>query len=217
MKKSRRLVLVRHGESLWNKKGLWTGWTDIPLSTRGKKEAKLAGNVLSDIDFDFAYTSDLKRASQTLEIILSEINSKNISKIVHHAYKERHYGIFTGKNKWELQKIFGKEKFQKIRRGWDEPIPEGETLKDVYNRVVPHFKENVLPQVLKGKNVLIVAHGNTHRAIIKYLENISHEKIVEVEMDTGEAIVYEFNEKGEIISKEKRLINKQIKIERRMP
>ncbi len=207
MQKNRRLALVRHGESLWNKKGLWTGWKDVPLSAKGKKEAKLAGRALSDIKFDLAYTSDLKRAYHTLEIILSEMKLTNLSKIVHVSYRERHYGIFTGKNKWEIEKIYGKEKFRRIRRGWDEPIPEGETLKDVYNRVVPHFKENVLPQILQGKNVLIVAHGNTHRALIKYLENISHEEITEVEMGTGEVILYEFDEKGAIIAKDRRLLD----------
>lgn len=202
------LVLIRHGESLYNRKGLWTGWHDIALSAKGKREAEKAASVLLDIKFDMAFTSDLKRAYETLEIIKTELKHFDLPTIAHHAYKERHYGIYTGKSKWEIKNQIGEVKFNKLRRAWDEPIPEGETLKNVYERVIPHFIENVYTMLKNGKNILIVAHGNTHRAIIKYLENLTHEEIAEVEMATGEVIVYKIDLTGKIIHKEKRLINK---------
>lgn len=202
------LVLIRHGESLYNRKGLWTGWHDIALSAKGKREARLAASVLLDIKFDIAFTSDLKRAHETLEIIKTELKHFNLPTIRHSAYKERHYGIYSGKSKWEIKNQIGEDKFKKLRRAWNEPIPEGETLKNVYERVIPHFIDNALPELKKGKNILIVAHGNTHRALIKYLENLSHEQIAEVEMATGEVIVYKMDFAGKIIHKEKRFINK---------
>ncbi len=202
------LALVRHGESEWNKLGLWTGWHDIPLSKKGKEEAKSAAQVLIDIKFDILITSDLKRAYETLEIIKTRLNLGHLPILKHEAYKERHYGIYTGKSKWEIRSQVGESKFRKIRRGWDEPIPEGETLKDVFNRTIPHFRKNILPRISEGKNVLIVAHGNTHRAIIKHLEGLSHAEIEEIEMATGEVIVYKINPMGRIVKKEKRLINK---------
>lgn len=203
------LVLIRHGESLYNRKGLWTGWHDISLSAKGKREAKMAASVLRDIKFHMAFTSDLKRAHETLEIIKTELSHFDLPTVRHHAYKERHYGIYTGKSKWEISNLIGEEKFRKLRRAWDEPIPKGETLKNVYERVIPHFSDNVLPQLKKGRNILIVAHGNSHRALIKYLENLSHEAIAEVEMATGEVIVYKLDFTGKVIHKEKRFINKK--------
>lgn len=202
-----RLALVRHGESLWNKKGWWTGWQDILLTEKGKKEAKNAAAVLHNIKFHLAVTSDLKRAYHTLEIIKKELNLTNLTTIKHEAYKERHYGIYTGKNKWEIKKYLGKDDFQNIRRGWNTPIPEGESLKDVYNRVIPHFEREILPQITTGLNILMVTHGNTNRVIMKYLEKISDEDIAAVEIATGEVIVYKINKKGGIIHKERRNIN----------
>lgn len=202
------LVLVRHGESVWNEKGLWTGWQDVPLSVKGRKEARFAAKTLADLKFDFAITSDLKRAHETLEIIKEELGLHALPTFKHHEYKERHYGIYTGKSKWDIKKEFGDEKFRKIRRHWSEPIPNGETLEDVYKRVTAHFNINVMPNIRKGLNVLIVAHGNTHRALIKHMENLSHEEIANIEMATGEVIVYKINEKGKVIHKEKRAVNK---------
>ena len=202
------LVLVRHGESVWNEKGIWTGWQDIPLTEKGRYEAKLAAKAVFDIEFDLLVTSDLKRAFETLEIIKEELKIFHLPTVKHEAYKERHYGIFTGKSKWEIKRDLGEEKFKRIRRGWDEAIPEGETLKDVYDRTIPHFLNNIFPKLLEGENVLIVAHGNTHRAIIKHLENLSAVEISEIEMATGEVIVYQIGKRGQLIKKEKRLINK---------
>ncbi len=185
------LILVRHGESLWNAKGVWTGLTDISLSPKGREEAILAGQSLKNINLDIAYTSVLKRAKETLDEIKKVLNLNNLETIESSALNERDYGDLTGKNKWEIQKEFGEEKFLKIRRGWDTPISNGETLKDVYNRVVPYYKETILPKLKEGKNVLIVAHGNSLRALVKYLENISDANVEKLEIETGEIYKYE--------------------------
>ena len=205
------LILVRHGESVWNAKGLWTGWQDVSLTEKGKEEARLAARTLVDIKIDIAAISDLKRAHETWEVIKETLNLYNIPTLRHHAYKERHYGIFTGKSKREIKKQVGEEKFKKIRRGWDEPIPQGETLKDVYNRTIPHLRRHILPHVYQGKNVIIVAHGNTHRAIIKHLENISDREITEIEMVTGEVLVYKLDSQGKILKKERKGVSQATK------
>lgn len=201
------LVLIRHGESEWNAKGLWCGWIDVPLSEKGKREAKLAASNLKDLRFDIAFTSDLKRASHTLEIIKAELGLLSLPTIIEPAFKERHYGIYAGKNKWKIKEKIGGEKFKKLRRGWDIPIPNGESLKDVYTRVIPKFEEHIIPQIWKGSNILFVAHGNSNRALIKYLENISDEVISEIEIATGEVLIYKLDKRGKIIAKEKRLVN----------
>ena len=136
-----KLILVRHGESLWNAKGIWTGLTDISLSKKGREEARSAGMALKDIKIDIAYTSPLARANQTLDEIAHSLPSPIILTIKNKALNERNYGELTGKNKWEIEKEFGEEKFLDIRRGWNVPIPKGETLKDVYNRVVPYYQK----------------------------------------------------------------------------
>lgn len=199
-----KLALVRHGESEWNKLGLWTGWQDIPLSSGGKKEAQVAAQLLKDIDFHHFFTSDLVRAIETLEIIKKELNKTHLPVIKHHALKERNYGEFTGKNKWEIKKQVGAIRFLQIRRGWDSPIKEGETLKNVHSRVVPYFENSILPHLKSGKNVLISAHGNSIRALVKHLEEVSDEGITEFELETGEIIIYELDKKGLLINKERR-------------
>lgn len=195
------LILVRHGESEWNAKGVWTGLTDISLSEKGRGEARTAGSLLKDVRIDIAYTSSLIRAIQTLDEIKKILGLNNLLTISNKALNERDYGQFTGKNKWEIEEEFGKEKFFEIRRSWDSPIPDGETLKDVYNRAVPYYKQEILPKLMNGKNVLISAHGNSLRALVKYLENISDDDISKLEIATGEIYVYEINNFGKIISK----------------
>lgn len=184
------LALVRHGESEWNAKNLWTGWTDIPLSEKGRQEARAATEKLKKIPWDIIFESDLLRAHQTSEIILKTLNSLNTPILSSPALKERNYGIYTGKNKFEIEKKIGKAEFKKIRRGWDQPIPEGETLKDVYNRVVPYYLLEILPKLQEGKNVIVSAHSNSVRALIKYLDNVSNEEIANVELPTGGVKVY---------------------------
>ncbi|MFH0936898.1 MAG: 2,3-diphosphoglycerate-dependent phosphoglycerate mutase [Candidatus Daviesbacteria bacterium] len=196
------LVLVRHGESLWNAKGLWTGFTDIGLSEKGKDEAKKAGQKIKNIKFDFAFSSPLIRAKETLEIIEKELGLENLPAEEDRALNERDYGDFTGKNKWEIEKEVGHEQFIKIRRGWDEPIPGGETLKDVYERVIPYFEQQILPRLKSGENILVSAHGNSLRALVKFLDNISDDEISDLEIPTGEVYIYKIDPEGKIISKE---------------
>lgn len=199
------LVLIRHGESVWNAKSLWTGWTDVELSEKGHTQAKVAGTELKDIHFDIAYTSELKRAKQTWEEIRKVItppNSPNIPTIPNSALNERDYGDLTGKNKWEIEKQFGEEQFMKWRRGWDDPIPNGESLKDVYNRVVPYYKKEILPKLKAGKNVIVSAHGNSLRALAKYLENVSDKDITKLEIPVGQILIYQIDEDGKVVSKE---------------
>ncbi len=196
-------VLVRHGESTWNEKGLWTGWTDVDLSEKGRKEAREAGETIKDIHFSTAYTSALKRAHQTLDEI-KKVLGQDIPTTADVALNERNYGDLTGKNKWDIQKEFGDEKFQKWRRGWDEPITHGETLKDVYSRVVPYYQKEILPHLEKGENVIIAAHGNSLRSLVKYLDDISDENISQLEIATGEVLVYQIDEHGEVVFKELR-------------
>lgn len=195
-----KLILVRHGESEWNKKGLWAGLIDIGLSEKGIEESRLAGERLKEFNVDVAYTSPLKRAKQTLDEIKNILNLDLTFEST--ALNERDYGIFTGQNKWEIQKKVGKEKFKQLRRGWDSPIQEGETLKDVYDRVVPYYETEILPKLKEGKNILIVAHGNSLRALVKFLENISDKDVENLEIATGEIYIYSFNDQGVIVSRE---------------
>lgn len=202
-----KLILVRHGESEWNEKGLWSGWQDVVLTQKGKREAQNAAIALSDIPFHRAFTSPLRRAHETLEIIKKTLNLSTLPTIKSHHFKERHYGEFTGKNKMEIKKSMGEEKFLAIRRGWNEPITYGETLKDVFDRVMEGYNTYVLPEIKKGRNVLLVAHGNTIRALIKHLEQTTNEEIARIEVATGEVLVYTLTRKGKMIHKEKRAVN----------
>lgn len=196
------LFLVRHGESEWNAKGVWTGLTDIPLSEKGREEARIGGKALKNFKIDIAYTSPLVRAKQTLDEIKNILGLSNLPTIENKALNERNYGDFTGKNKWEIEKEVGKDKFHEIRRGWITPIKNGETLKDVYNRVIPYYQKEILPKLKEGKNVLITAHGNSLRALVKYLENISDEGVESLEIATGEIYVYYLDQNGNVVSKE---------------
>ena len=195
------LILVRHGESEWNKLGVWTGLTNIPLSEKGVEEAKLAGEKLKNFPIDLCYISSLKRARQTL-IEIKKIIARDFPAFENRALDERDYGIYTGQNKWEIQKEIGVEQFKKIRRGWNTGIPKGETLEDVYNRVVPYYKTQIVPDLKAGKNVLVVAHGNSLRALVKYLENISDEDVENLEIPTGQIYIYSINDQGSIVSKQ---------------
>lgn len=196
-----KLILVRHGESQWNEKGLWTGLTDIGLTEKGKEQARLAGEKLKNFSIDLAFTSKLKRTKQTFDEIKSILGIE-IPTISNPALNERDYGIYTGKNKWEIKKEVGDEQFTKIRRSWDTTIEEGESLKDVYGRVIPYYQDEILPKLREGKNVLIAAHGNSLRALTKYLENINDEDISRLEIGVGEVDVFEINQEGKVLSKQ---------------
>lgn len=198
------LVLVRHGESEWNAKGLWTGWTDVSLSDKGKEEAKKAGEALKDLHFDLAYTSTLQRAKQTLEGIKEVIGQTDLQPAEDKALNERDYGELTGKNKWEVKEQVGEEEFLKLRRSWDYPPPKGESLKMVYERVLPYYQNEILPKLKEGKNVIVAAHGNSLRALIKYLDNISDADIPKFELATGGVYVYQLDNEGKVVNKEVR-------------
>lgn len=208
-----KLILVRHGKSEWNKLGLWTGWKDIPLNEQGIKDAQAAGEQLKDIRIDIAYVSKLQRAKQTLDQILKTLTSLNsptsptIPIEETGAINERNYGIYTGKNKWEIKEQIGEQEFQKLRRSWDYPIPEGETMKDVYSRVAPFYRHSILPELKIGKNIIIVAHGNSLRALVKHLENLSEEQLASLEFGIGEVYIYEIDANGTIIDKKIRAEN----------
>jgi 2,3-bisphosphoglycerate-dependent phosphoglycerate mutase len=193
-----KLVIVRHGQSLWNKENRFTGWVDIDLSEKGLEEAKSAGKKLKGMHFDLAFTSDLIRAQRTLEIILKEIGQEDIHVTEDQALNERMYGDLQGMNKDEARKQFGVDQVHIWRRSFDVPPPGGESLKDTAARVIPYFEKHILPELKKGKNILISAHGNSLRALIMYLEKISPEEILKVEIPTGVPKIYEFDEQFHI-------------------
>jgi acetyl-CoA synthetase len=199
-----KLILIRHGESEYNVKGLWTGLTDVSLTDRGKEETRHAAESIKQVHIDAAFTSALKRAKETLTEIQTVLSDKAFTVTEDAALNERNYGTFTGMDKWKIREQVGEEEFLKIRRSFDYPLKDGESLKDVYNRVVPYYEKAILPQLKEGKNVLIAAHGNSLRALVKYLENIADDQIALVEMVTGEVYVYEITPEGKVSSKEMR-------------
>ena len=192
---SNYLVLVRHGQSEWNAKNLFTGWKDPGLTENGTAEAIRAGKHLKSLglSFDVLYTSALVRAQLTGKIMLDELGQSDLETIEDKALNERDYGELTGLNKDEARENFGIEQVQVWRRSYDIPPPGGESLRDTYNRVIPYFKKEIKP-LLKDKNVLISAHGNSLRALVKYLDDISEADIIKLEIGTGEPIVYKFTD-----------------------
>jgi 2,3-bisphosphoglycerate-dependent phosphoglycerate mutase len=188
------LVLVRHGESVWNARNLWTGWQDIPLSEKGRRQSLAAAKKLTGIRWDYLFESDLTRTKQTSDVILDYLRSlsdlKNLIRVADPALRERNYGIYTGRNKKEVEKEMGEKRFLQIRRGWDVPIPKGESLKQVYARVVPYFQKEIAPKLQAGKNIIISAHGNSLRALVKYLNKISDADIAKLEIPLGGTCFY---------------------------
>lgn len=195
------LVLVRHGQSEWNLLGKWTGWTDVALTDQGRAEAREAGRLLESIDLHRAYTSKLQRAKHTLDEIVEHLGIHAIERSEHHELNERHYGHLTGKNKWQVKEEHGEEQFMKWRRSWDHPIPGGETLKDVSGRVLPFYEKHILEDLKAGKNVIVAAHGNSLRALMKHLEEIADHEAHEVEIKTGEVHMYELDSEGKVLEK----------------
>lgn len=201
------LVLVRHGQSEWNLLGQWTGLTDVELTVDGREEAKRAAHTLEDVDLHRAYTSKLKRAKHTLDEIVEHLDKKDIERTEHAELNERDYGDLTGKNKWQVKEEHGEEKFNLWRRSWDHPVPGGETLKDVSERVLPFYEKHILADLKNGKNVIVAAHGNSLRALIKYLDGVADDDAHKVEIMTGEVLVYEIDDNGKMLKKEVRLTN----------
>ncbi|MAU57577.1 MAG: 2,3-bisphosphoglycerate-dependent phosphoglycerate mutase [Hyphomicrobiales bacterium] len=192
-----KLIILRHGESEWNKLNLFTGWEDVSLTDQGKIEAKLAAFAIQNlkVDVNHAYTSALKRAKDTLGIVLY-ILKKDIPMISDQALNERNYGSLTGMNKDEARNKWGDEQVKLWRRSYDIAPENGESLKDTCERTIPYFKKNILPKLYDGENVIITAHGNSLRSIIMYVEELSEEEIISVEITTGIPIVYEYENKN---------------------
>ena len=201
--KSRNLILVRHGQSEWNAKNLFTGWKDPGLTNQGVSEAKNAGKLIleQNIEFDAMYTSMLSRAQKTGDIILGILNHKEIPIIKNEALNERHYGSLAGLNKDDARKKWGQEQVHIWRRSFDIPPPDGESLKDTADRVLPYFETEIMPKVISGSSILIAAHGNSLRALIMKLDSISSEDIVKLEIPTGAPIQYEFTSDGIVVKK----------------
>ena len=187
------MVLLRHGQSVWNAENKFTGWTDIDLSLRGEEEAKLAGKKLAEIKFDVIHTSELIRAQRTAKIVMSH-NTASENPPTHHDLRlnERHYGSLQGLDKDETREKYGKEQVHIWRRSFDVPPPDGESLEMCANRTIPYLNEEIEPDLQSGKNVFVVAHGNSLRSIVMLIENLSPEEILSVEIPTGVPMYYQY-------------------------
>ena len=190
-----KLVLVRHGQSEWNAKNLFTGWKDPKLTDLGIQEARKAGDLLENrnLKFDLMFTSDLFRAQETGRLILEQMNQTDIQVIQDQSLNERNYGDLAGLNKDEAREKWGEEQVHIWRRSFDVPPPGGESLKNTAERVLPYFEREIMPKVKKSLNILVAAHGNSLRALVMHLEKISSEEIVKLEIATGDPLIYEFS------------------------
>ena len=194
MKDQNFLVLVRHGQSEWNAKNLFTGWKNPGLTSDGKKEAINAGSLIKErnIQFSMMFTSALKRAQITGQIILDGIEQTNIEVVKDEALNERDYGDLSGLNKDDARKEWGEEQVHIWRRSFDIPPPGGESLKDTAERVLPFFNSSILPKIIEGKNILVAAHGNSLRSLVMQLDDLSKEEVIALEIPTGAPIIYSF-------------------------
>lgn len=192
----RLLVLVRHGQSDWNLKNLFTGWRDVDLTEKGIAEAREAGRKLKaqGIKFDVAFTSVLKRAQRTLDLMLTELGQTSIPVFKNQALNERDYGELVGLNKDDARKKWGEEQVHIWRRSYDVAPPGGESLKDTLARALPYYITEILPRVMRGEHVLVAAHGNSLRALIKHLDGLSDEAVVSLNVPTGIPLRYDLDE-----------------------
>lgn len=190
-----RLILVRHGESVWNASNRFTGWVDVPLSEAGKVEARKAGERLAaeSITVDCAYTSTLRRAIDTGRIVLDTLGQHDLEQLQAWELNERFYGALTGRNKDEARDVFGDDQVHTWRRGYDVELPGGESLKDTAERTLPYFEREILPATREVDVVLVSAHGNSLRAVVKALDGLSHEEVTALEIPTGVPIIYEMS------------------------
>ena len=194
------LVLVRHGQSLWNLENRFTGWVDVPLTDNGRAEARRAGELLRGQKFDVAYTSALTRAQETLALILETLGQK-LPVIRDQALNERHYGDLQGLNKQELAEKYGDAQVKLWRRSYDVAPPNGESLELTAKRTLPFYERAILGDLKQGKNVLVVAHGNSNRSIVMSLDQLSKEQVVALELATGAPLLYEVDKTGKVLSK----------------
>ncbi len=182
------LALVRHGESEWNAKNLFTGWADRVLTKLGFEEARVAAEKLKPIKWNLIFESDLERVKESADVTIKTLHLE-IPVIETAALRERAYGIFTQKNKDDVKKELGREEFEKFHRSWDYPVKDGESLKQVYERVVPYYLSEIEPRLKEGNNIIIFASGNSLRALCKYLRNLSDQEIEDFEIKTGEVLI----------------------------
>jgi 2,3-bisphosphoglycerate-dependent phosphoglycerate mutase len=198
------LVLVRHGQSEWNLKNLFTGWRDVDLTEQGNAEAIAAGGKLKarGLRFDIAFTSSLKRAQKTCQHILDVVGQSDLETIRDQALNERDYGDLSGLNKDDARKKWGEEQVHIWRRYYDIHQPGGESLKDTAALVLPYYEKEILPRVLKGERVLVAAHGNSLRSLVMALDKLTREEVIALNIATGAPFVYELDDKGNVLAKE---------------
>ncbi len=198
-----KIVLVRHGQSQWNLENRFTGWVDVSITPLGEEEAHRAGRELKGITFDMAFTSALKRAHETLTILLDELGTPDLPIFYDKALNERHYGDLQGLNKAETAKKYGDKQVHIWRRSYDVKPPgaEGESLKDTAERTLPYFNAKIVPEAAAGKNVLVSAHGNSLRAIVMHLDELTKEQVLALNIGTGRPIIYEMDSSGKVLSK----------------
>ncbi len=199
-----KLIIVRHHESEWNKTGQWTGIRDRHLTEYGFKKSAEMGLLIKDMPIDAAFASMQVRSIETLSCMLEALCLYHVPTVHASALNERDYGDYTGKDKWQMHDLLGEDEWNRVRREWDYPVPNGETLKMVYDRVVPFYIENIVPKINDGKNVLVVSHGNAIRALMKYIENIPDAEVVHIEMLFGGVLIYDIDADGHMIDKETR-------------
>ena len=192
----KQVVLIRHGESQWNLENRFTGWVDVPLSPRGEQEAREAGEKLRAFRFDQAFTSVLTRAIKTLEIVLDVIGQSGLPVERNQALNERMYGELQGLNKAETAKQYGETQVKLWRRSYDVRPPGGESLQDTADRVLPYYREHIWPRLAKGETLLVVAHGNSLRALVMHLDQLSREEVLELNIPTGAPLLYELDDQG---------------------
>ncbi len=194
------LVLLRHGQSLWNLENRFTGWVDVDLAPRGIEEAEQAGRLLQEIPIDFVFTSVLKRATRTADIALTEAGKGSLPTERDQALNERHYGDLQGLNKDETRSKFGAEQVHIWRRSYDTPPPGGESLKDTQERVMPYYLSRIEPKLREGRNVLVAAHGNSLRALVMHLDQLSKDEVLQLNIPTGVPRVYELDKELKVLN-----------------
>ncbi len=196
----KHVVLIRHGESQWNLENRFTGWVDVPLSLKGEQEAREAGEKLRAFRFDQAFTSVLTRAIRTLEIVLDVIGQPGLPVEQNQALNERMYGELQGLNKTETVEKYGEAQVKLWRRSYDVRPPGGESLQDTADRVLPYYRERLWPRLAKGETLLVVAHGNSLRALVMHLDRLSREEVLELNIPTGAPLLYELDEQGQAVA-----------------
>ena len=204
------LIIARHHESEWNKKGLWTGSRDVHLTPYGLQKSAEMGALIKDLPPDYAFASGQVRTDETLEAMFKALGIEFIDGESSPALNERDYGDYTGKNKWEVEKSIGEEAFEHMRRDWDYPIPHGETLKMVYERIVPFYIKTIVPLLRSGHRVLVVSHGNALRALTMYIESVPPERAPDVEMLFGSVVLYRVDKDGKVQHKEVRTVGGKV-------